>query len=187
MAALKTTVNLSKKLFVRNITLTSFARKYDKIVDTPYEEILQNELSVSQKKYMPGLYPKTKEEMKAAAEKYGLHPDEYKPCDPDTNYAGDYPDLPFISVEAKDPYYPWDFPALRRNFEEPIHKEANMLFGDRYEYGVRQIVEPSKGIAIFCSIMAACILIFWLSCNISQPLMEKQYPGKGIHYTFELK
>lgn len=47
-----------------------------------------------------------------------------------------------------------------------------MLFGDRYEYGVRQIVEPSKGIAIFCSIMAACILIFWLSCNISQPLVS---------------
>lgn len=44
MAALKTTVNLSKKLFVRNIMFTSFARKYDKIVDTPYEELLQNEL-----------------------------------------------------------------------------------------------------------------------------------------------
>lgn len=77
-------------------------------------------LAVSQKKYMPGLYPKTKEEKKAAAEKYGLHPDEYKSCNPDTNYAGDYPDLPFISVDAKDPFYPWDIPALRRNFEEPV-------------------------------------------------------------------
>lgn len=44
MATLKKTVNLSKKLFVRNITLTSFTRKYEKIVNIPYEEVLQNEL-----------------------------------------------------------------------------------------------------------------------------------------------
>lgn len=47
-----------------------------------------------------------------------------------------------------------------------------MLFGDRYEYGVRQIVDPNKAIAIFCAIMIASAIIFYFSFNISQPLVS---------------
>lgn len=47
-----------------------------------------------------------------------------------------------------------------------------MLFGDRYEYGVRQIVDPNKAIAIYCAIMAVCIIIFYCSVDISQPLVS---------------
>ena len=75
----------------------------------------------SQIRYLPGLYPKTKEEWNAAAARYGLHPDEYKPFDPWSNYEGDYPDLPLISYEAKDPYYPWDHPSTRTNFGEAVN------------------------------------------------------------------
>lgn len=47
-----------------------------------------------------------------------------------------------------------------------------MLFGDRYEYGVRQIVDPNKAIAIYFAIMAVCIIIFYYSVDISQPLVS---------------
>lgn len=33
---------------------------------------------------------------------------------------GDYPHLPDVSVEAKDAYYPYDFPEMRRNYQEPV-------------------------------------------------------------------
>lgn len=77
---------------------------------------------------MPGFYPRTEEERRKAAEKYGMHPDEYKPCPNDHRYAGDYPDLPWIGVAAKDPYYPWDYPAMRRNFEDPVSVQLNLNF-----------------------------------------------------------
>lgn len=47
-----------------------------------------------------------------------------------------------------------------------------MLFGDRYEYGVRQIVEPHKAFPIFCAIMAVFAIIFYYSWTISQPLVS---------------
>jgi NADH dehydrogenase (ubiquinone) 1 beta subcomplex subunit 8 len=33
---------------------------------------------------------------------------------------GDYPELPNISGDSKDPFYPWDNPELKRNFNEPV-------------------------------------------------------------------
>lgn len=33
---------------------------------------------------------------------------------------GDYPKLPVISGDQRDPYYPWDSPELKRNFGEPV-------------------------------------------------------------------
>lgn len=81
---------------------------------------------------MPGPYPTTEEERLKAAEKYNMHPDEYVPLPPDERGAGDYPDLPAIGVEARDPYYPWDFPALRRNFGEPVSLLLNSWYQDSY-------------------------------------------------------
>lgn len=33
---------------------------------------------------------------------------------------GDYPKLPDIGGDSKDPHYPWDMPELKRNFNEPV-------------------------------------------------------------------
>lgn len=33
---------------------------------------------------------------------------------------GDYPHLPDVPVEQRDPWYPYDFPELKRNFQEPV-------------------------------------------------------------------
>lgn len=54
------------------------------------------------------------------AEKYQLHPDEYKPYDPYKYPVGDYPALPLIGSTAKDPYYPYDNPVYKKNYHEPV-------------------------------------------------------------------
>lgn len=72
------------------------------------------------KDFKPGPYPQTAEEKAAAAKKYGLTPTEYEPYPDDGMGHGDYPKLPLISTDQKDPYYPYDFPELKRNFNEPV-------------------------------------------------------------------
>lgn len=71
---------------------------------------------------MPGPRPKTEEEMKKAAKKYGLHPAEYKLYPDDGEHpVGDYPHLPDIGNALKDPYYPYDYPEDRRNYGETVN------------------------------------------------------------------
>lgn len=72
------------------------------------------------KDYKPGPYPKTDRERELAAQKYGLTVEEYTPVKDNGCGAGDYPDFPLVSADAKDPYYPWDFPELKRNFNELV-------------------------------------------------------------------
>lgn len=69
--------------------------------------------------YKPGPYPKTQEERAVAAKKYGLTLEEYQPYPEDMGY-GDYPKLPDIGADSKDPSYPYDLPDLKRNFNEPV-------------------------------------------------------------------
>lgn len=74
------------------------------------------------KDYKPTAFPKTAEERKAAAAKYGLSPEEYDTYPDNGLGLGDYPKLPLISDDVKDPFYPWDNPELKRNFNEPVGK-----------------------------------------------------------------
>lgn len=79
------------------------------------------------KDYKPGPYPKTQAEREAAAKKYGLDISEYKPYPDDGLGLGDYPKLPDISGDSKDSFYPWDFPELKRNFNEPVSTYMNSI------------------------------------------------------------
>lgn len=73
------------------------------------------------KDYEPELHPpRTAEEIAAAAKKYNLHPAEYEAYPEDGTGIGDYPKLPDIGADLKDPYYPWDIPELKRNFGETV-------------------------------------------------------------------
>lgn len=78
--------------------------------------------------YQPGPYPKTLEERAAAAKKYNLSLDEYEPYPEDMGY-GDYPKLPEVGIESKDPYYPYDNPEYKRNFNEPVSLNYLIYFG----------------------------------------------------------
>ena len=75
------------------------------------------------KDWRPGPTPKTEEEMQAAAKKYGLRREDYKPYDENAICShGDYPELPMVESEQRDPYEDWDLPEYRRNYGEPVRK-----------------------------------------------------------------
>ncbi|KAI4487699.1 hypothetical protein M0802_011889 [Mischocyttarus mexicanus] len=132
--------------------------------------------------------PKTEEEIKKAAEKYNLHPREYKTYDDDGFGYGDYPKLPFIGAEARDPYYPYDFPEFKRNLHEPLHIQADIIGEDRYSAGVRQLLTMRQACALFLGTVTFLGTLHYIFSYYPwfQPVMEKQYPKPGItHYTFE--
>ncbi|XP_076245772.1 NADH:ubiquinone oxidoreductase subunit ASHI [Calliopsis andreniformis] len=181
MAVLKNIGSLTRKLLSKNGPIICLNRGYA----SEYDLFLQEMKPLEIRKMMPGPYPTTEEERRAAAEKYGMHPDEYKPLPHDETGAGDYPDLPWISVEARDPYYPWDMPAIRRNYGEPIHYQFDMMGEDRYDYGVRQFLNGYKCAAIFVIFFVGSYFFLTSFKHTVILKTEKQWPGKGVHYTFE--
>lgn len=69
--------------------------------------------------WQPGKYSE-KDHDKIAA-KYNMHPKDYKPYSDKEACVGDYPDIPWIGAEAKDPYYPYDIPVFRKNYCEMVN------------------------------------------------------------------
>lgn len=69
---------------------------------------------------MPGPVPRTPQERAAAAEKYGLLKEEYECYPDDGDGIGDYPKMPMEPADSRDPFYPWDFPELKRNYQEIV-------------------------------------------------------------------
>lgn len=84
------------------------------------------------KDFKPALYPETQKQREQAAKKYGIPIEKYEPYPDDGLGYGDYPKLPNISADAKDPYYPYDYPEHKRNFGEPIHADADLYSEDRW-------------------------------------------------------
>ncbi|XP_016341079.1 NADH dehydrogenase [ubiquinone] 1 beta subcomplex subunit 8, mitochondrial-like [Sinocyclocheilus anshuiensis] len=74
------------------------------------------------KDMLPGSYPRTPEETAAAAKKYNMTLEDYKPYPDDGMGYGDYPLLPERSQQERDPWYQWDHPDLRRNWGEPSRR-----------------------------------------------------------------
>lgn len=73
------------------------------------------------KDYKPAPIPKDEKACEAAAKKYYLLPEEYRPYADNGLGYGDYPDLgKSLGIESKDPYYPYDFPEHKRNLHETV-------------------------------------------------------------------
>ncbi|XP_058810463.1 NADH dehydrogenase [ubiquinone] 1 beta subcomplex subunit 8, mitochondrial [Phymastichus coffea] len=139
------------------------------------------------KDWLPGPYPKTEEECINAAKKYNLHPEEYKPYPDDGFGYGDYPNLPYKGVALRDPYYPYDQPEYKRNFNESVHIDIDLLSEDRCDVGASQRYSRKFVILSFCIIFGGLFGSCYLSNSVPifQPVMEKQYPWNGKkYYTF---
>jgi hypothetical protein len=52
---------------------------------------------------------------------------------------GDYPELPNISGDSKDPFYPWDNPELKRNFNEPVSDKLRSAWSQQCFAAARRI------------------------------------------------
>jgi len=142
------------------------------------------------KDWKPGPYPVTPEQRAAAAKKYNLRPDEYEPYPDDGTGLGDYPKLPLISADSKDPYYDYDYPEHRRNFGEPVHADNDMMTLDRLDLSKRHRVPLNQQALTFFSVMAFLAAIYLYFENkqiyVHWPRMPKQMPAEGVtHYTFE--
>ncbi|XP_046611068.1 NADH dehydrogenase [ubiquinone] 1 beta subcomplex subunit 8, mitochondrial [Neodiprion virginianus] len=171
MSSLAKFCKISTRLWPQNGVYTYNIAKYSMIRD-----------------YKPAQYPTTEEERAKAAEKYNLIREDYKPIPDDGNGLGDYPELPMVSAEAKDDYYPWDFPEHKRNFNEPMHIWANMLGEDRYYHNPPLRYPMYVYWLTFIGVMGGFVGIFLVCENYKyvQPVVKKQYPSTNkTHYTFE--
>ncbi|KAM9326808.1 NADH dehydrogenase [ubiquinone] 1 beta subcomplex subunit 8, mitochondrial [Gastrophryne carolinensis] len=131
---------------------------------------------------LPGPYPRTEEERAAAAKKYGLPLEDYKPY-PDEGFGyGDYPMLPEKSQEERDPWYRWDHSDFRRNWGEPIHWDF-----DKY---IRTRVDTSPTTVPFqwmCKVFVGFLVIMGTLFYLGQefpsyrPVAPKQYPFNNLY------
>ncbi|KAL0895957.1 hypothetical protein ABMA27_011959 [Loxostege sticticalis] len=138
--------------------------------------------------YKPGAYPKTPEERAAAAKKYGMTIEEYQPYPEEMGY-GDYPKLPDIGADSRDPHYPYDNPEFKRNFNEPIHASAEIFGEDRYDPAMRPRFSVGRQWTWFLGVVGGSMaLYFYLEdYKMGRPVTAKQYPGDGPHYLFASK
>ncbi|CAH2100220.1 unnamed protein product [Euphydryas editha] len=138
--------------------------------------------------YKPGPYPRTEEERAAAAKKYGLLVEEYQPYPEDMGY-GDYPKMPDIGTDSKDPHYPYDLPDLKRNFNEPFHARAEIIGEDRYDISMRPRIPVWQQLTWFVGTVGGCFLLYFFleDYKVGRPVTAKQYPHDGPHYLFSPK
>ncbi|XP_077530804.1 NADH:ubiquinone oxidoreductase subunit ASHI [Haemaphysalis longicornis] len=144
------------------------------------------------KDWAPKPHPRTEEEHRAAAKKYNMLPEDYKPSPENDEMSwGDYPHLPRISASARDPYEQYDFPFLRRNYGEPVD-----IFMDGYtleRMDTSRLRTPMWKQMVMC---LGTILGLWYAVNIFEhpklrggfnpDLGLPQLPREGVvHYTFD--
>ncbi|OQR78074.1 NADH-ubiquinone oxidoreductase ashi subunit-like [Tropilaelaps mercedesae] len=144
--------------------------------------------------WKPGPYPKTEDERRAAAKKYNMLYEDYKPYPEDhVNHMGDYPMLPPIGLESKDPFGHYDFPTLKRNYGDPVHHDFEFYIRERWDITRARRFSLSTMVISFLTAFLGSIGFHLFSINnegfiwkMSPVPATKQYPKEGIvHYTFE--
>ncbi|XP_041350588.1 NADH dehydrogenase [ubiquinone] 1 beta subcomplex subunit 8, mitochondrial-like [Gigantopelta aegis] len=154
------------------------------------------------KDWKPGPYPTTSEERAAAAKKYGMRVEDYDVYPDDGMGYGDYPKLPYVSGDVRDPYEDWDIPELKRNFGEPLHVDYDAIGEDRWNASANPRVPYWRMILTTFSVLGGIALVFYITLPYPHflPAMQKQYPFNNLylenggdpdkeptikHYTFE--
>ncbi|CAK9303334.1 unnamed protein product [Gordionus sp. m RMFG-2023] len=126
--------------------------------------------------YSPGPYPQTKAERQKAAKRYGLIYEDYEPYPDDGLGIGDYPNLPLIAGEARDPYYSWNT-DLYRDYKEPVHITWN-LTSDRIDPNYIPVGGWWKVMLYSWGSLFGFGFLCWLASpyQLMWPAMEKLYP-----------
>jgi len=142
--------------------------------------------------WMPALkLPKTEEEKRAAAKKYGLIPADYDTYADDGTGFGDYPKLPMVSADSRDPHALYDMPEFKRNYGEPLHVHADMIGEDRWDINRRFRFSVTNMFLTYVGVMTGFALLFFLGEEIKLIPVRMMpphmlYDGKK-HYSFELE
>ncbi|TRY64172.1 hypothetical protein TCAL_00807 [Tigriopus californicus] len=141
--------------------------------------------------WQPGPYPRTQEEREAAAKKYGLIVEDYKPYPDDGRGLGDYPNLPVRCMDSKPGQYNWDIPEEKRNFGEPLHMNFHLMLASRPSLSVRPRYTQFQYLRWFLGLISFFTLFQLIAGEYEwfHPFSERQTPGpyKKKFYSFELE
>ncbi|VDD75838.1 unnamed protein product [Mesocestoides corti] len=141
--------------------------------------------------WKPKPFPTTPAQREAAAKRYGLLPEDYKPYDDDGTAPGDYPNLEHFNELHRDPYEHYDYGYVKRNYNEPIPWKWEFYSStghDDYQQWLRYN-EPAW--LTFLKFLAPVLImgpILYISeqYKLFPPMLPKQYPFNGRdNYTFE--
>ncbi|CAB3255460.1 unnamed protein product [Arctia plantaginis] len=135
--------------------------------------------------YQPGQYPRTPEQREAAAKRYGMTVEEYQPYPEHMGY-GDYPRLPDVGEDSRDPHYPYDCPELKRNFNEPMHARMEIFGGDRYDPAMKRRFSLLHQWTWFLGTIGGsfALYLYLEDFKFGRPVTAKQLPSNGPHYLF---
>lgn len=118
-------------------------------------------------------------------------PEDYQAYPNDGTGYGDYPKLPIVSGESRDPHALYDFPELKRNFGEPLHVDADMFGEDRWDYNRRLVVPIHEMLLMFVGCMSTLAILFYLGEYVRifpTPRMPRQMADDGkTYYTYEME
>ncbi|CAJ0584135.1 unnamed protein product, partial [Mesorhabditis spiculigera] len=137
--------------------------------------------------HKPGPYPENDEQRRAAATKYGIRPEDYKPMNKDDpiKYAGDYPDFGVVTFDHKDPYEDYSDRQMRRNWGEMVSIDMMRYRPDRLTFtGLNEEDYTYWGhFTIMARVLVPMLVLTYLFTqsdpNIfrwQNPAMPKQYP-----------
>ncbi|XP_040293532.1 NADH dehydrogenase [ubiquinone] 1 beta subcomplex subunit 8, mitochondrial [Bufo bufo] len=137
------------------------------------------------KDLLPGRYPKTEAERAAAAKKYNMLLEDYKPYPDDGMGYGDYPMLPDKSQEERDPWYKWDYAVSRRNWGEVMHWDFDKFIRVRVDTSPTPAPFSSmcKVLAVFLGTMFVLFYIGQVFPSYS-PVAPKQYPYNNLYLEY---
>lgn len=139
--------------------------------------------------WKPGPYPKTKEEREAAARKYNLIPEDYTPYEEGSCF-GDYPKMPVVAQDVRDPYEIYDCYYRRRNFAETLHVDFDIHTSEKSNPNLKTRYPMWLMIVVFLLSYSSVALVVWIDrladFHTGNPVKPKQYSWDGNkHYTFE--
>ncbi|XP_046571647.1 NADH dehydrogenase [ubiquinone] 1 beta subcomplex subunit 8, mitochondrial-like [Haliotis rubra] len=154
------------------------------------------------KDWKPGPYPMTPEERANAAKRYGLRVEDYDVYADDGTGYGDYPKLPHVSGDVRDPNEDWDIPEIKRNYGEPLHVDHDMIGEDRYNINANPRLSYRTMFLSTGAFLGTILAIYILTEPYPHflPVMPKQHPFNNLylenggeaaqekavqHYTFE--
>ena len=132
----------------------------------------------------------------AAAKKYGLIPEDYKPYPPDAFWneavgphgLGDYPMLGKSSQDSRSGHINWDDPDLKRNYGEPLHYNYYATQETRFDDTTRKRYSLNQWLFFFLGTFTffASPYYFLRNYPLHPPTTKAQFPKAGeVYYTFE--
>lgn len=90
-------------------------------------------------------------------------PEEYEPQPDDGLACGDYPHIPGTHHDAKDPFYPYDYPFFRTNYGEPLPDSFSVSMSVQYNYQNEfdKHVSPTEQFLTMTAVLGGFGLLVW--------------------------